>query len=392
MTLRTRILVATTAMVAVASPVLGATVGATAPPPADPPAVTLTDLPPIDLPVDLAWRDGDPALYVVTQHGKIEQVNADTVTTVLDIGDLIAFGGEQGLLGLTFAPSGDLAYVNYTDNNGDTTIAELAVDAAGTFNRESLRILLVIEQPYENHNGGDLTFGPDGMLYIGMGDGGAGGDPERRSQDLTTLLGKMLRIDPSQPSSGPSGDLQYSIPADNPFVGQEGARGEIWSVGVRNPWRFSFDAETGDLWIADVGQNAVEEIDVAPADGNGLNAGLGLNFGWSGYEGNDVYNSDVVVEGHHPPIYTYPHDGRCSVSGGVRARGEGAGPLAGWYVFGDYCTGQVFALGVSGAGTEMVATGDAVEIATTSGINAVVSGPNGEVYVLAAGVQRIDPA
>ena len=198
----------------------------------------------------------------------------------------------------------------------------------------------------------------------------------------------MLRIDPSTPS----GDLQYTIPADNPFVGQEGALGEIWSVGVRNPWRFSFDAETGDLWIADVGQGAIEEVDVAPADGNGLNAGLGLNFGWSGYEGNDVFNADVTVEGHYPPIYTYPHDGRCSISGGVRARGEGAGSLAGWYVFGDYCTGQVFALTVSGEGNEMTLAGDATEIATTDAIAAVVSGPTGELYVLGgAGVQRIDP-
>jgi glucose/arabinose dehydrogenase len=386
----TRIRAAVAAIVATAiAPLAGGTADATTPPPAAAPAVSLTPLPPIAGPVDLAWRADDSALYVVTQGGTIEQVAGETVTTVLDIADLIAFGGEQGLLGLAFAPSGDLAYVNFTDTNGNTNIAELAVDAAGVFDRDSLRTVLVIEQPYANHNGGDVAFGPDGMLYIGMGDGGSGGDPERRSQNLTTLLGKMLRIDPSTPS----GDLQYTIPPDNPFVGQAGALGEIWSVGVRNPWRFAFDAETGDLWIADVGQNAVEEIDVAPADGNGLNAGLGLNFGWSGYEGNDVFNADVVVEGHYPPIHTYPHDGRCSVSGGVRARGDGAGALAGWYVFGDYCTGQVFALGVSGEGTEMAATGDAFEIATTDAITAVVSGPTGELYVLGgAGVQRIDPA
>ena len=388
MTTRIRAAVAAIVVTAIA-PLAGGAADATTAPPAEAPAVSLTALPPIAGPVDLAWRADDPALYIVTQGGTIEQVAGETVTTVLDITDLIAFGGEQGLLGLAFAPSGDVAYVNFTDTSGHTNIAELAVDATGVFNRDSLRTVLVVEQPYANHNGGDVAFGPDGMLYIGMGDGGAGGDPERRSQDLTTLLGKMLRIDPSTPS----GDLQYTIPADNPFVGQEGARGEIWSVGVRNPWRFAFDADTGDLWIADVGQNAVEEIDVAPADGNGVNAGLGLNFGWSGYEGNDVFNADVVVEGHYPPIYTYPHDGRCSVSGGVRARGEGAGALASWYVFGDYCTGQVFALGVSGEGTEMAATGDAFEIATTDAITAVVSGPTGELYVLGgAGIQRIDPA
>jgi glucose/arabinose dehydrogenase len=388
MTLRTGATAVAVALVAVAG-VVDSPASATVAPLAAPPPVTLTPLPSIAVPVDLTWREGDEALYVVTQGGRVEQVVGDTVTNVLDVGDLISFEGEQGLLGLAFAPSGDRAYINFTDNSGDTNIAELAVDAAGAFKRDSLRTILVIDQPYHNHNGGGVRFGPDGMLYIGMGDGGSAGDPERRSQNLGDLLGKMLRIDPATPS----GDLQYTIPADNPFVGQDGARGEIWSVGLRNPWRFSFDSETGDLWIADVGQSAVEEIDVAPADGNGLNAGLGLNFGWSGYEGNDVYNSDVVVEGHYAPIATYPHDGRCSVSGGVRARGDGAGALAGWYVFGDYCSGQVFALAVTGEGTEMTAAGEPVEIARTGEITAVMSGPTGELYVLGgAGVERIDPA
>ena len=370
------------------APIDASSVGATAPP-AGPPAVVLTDLPSISGPLGLAVREGDDALYVVTQGGTIAQFAGDVVTPVLDISDLISFGGEQGLLGLAFAPAGDKAYVNFTDRAGDTNIVELAVDDAGMFDRESMRTVLVVDQPYPNHNGGDVAFGPDGMLYIGMGDGGAGGDPVRRAQNLESLLGKMLRIDPSTPS----GDLQYTIPADNPFVGQAGAMGEIWAVGLRNPWRFAFDAETGDLWIADVGQGTTEEVDVAPADGNGLNAGLGLNFGWSGYEGNDVYNTDVVVAGHYPPIFTYPHDGRCSISGGVRARGDGAGPLAGWYVFGDYCSGQVFALPLTGEGTEIAVAGDVVEIARTSAVTAVVSGPHGEVYVLgAAGVQRLDPA
>jgi hypothetical protein len=227
------------------------------------------------------------------------------------------------------------------------------------------------------------------MLYIGMGDGGGAGDPDRNAQNLRSLLGKLLRIDPATPS----GELQYTIPAGNPFVAQEGARGEIWAVGLRNPWRFSFDVETGDLWIGDVGQGAVEEVDVAPADGNGVNAGFGLNFGWSGYEGDDVYNSDVEVLGHYGPIYTYPHDGRCSISGGVRARGAGAGPLAGWYVFADYCTGQVFALPVTGEMNDLAAGGEAVEIAETEPITGVMSGPSGEVYVLGnGGVQRLDPA
>ena len=384
----TKIIATSAAAVVLVGAALAAPAGATAPP-TEPPAVALTLVAEVGGPVDLTWRDGDAGLYVVGQGGTVSQVAGPTTTVVLDITDLTTGEGERGLLGLAFSPAGDLAYVNFTDLNGDTNIAEFAVDAAGVFNRDSLRTVLTIEQPYANHNGGDLAFGPDGMLYIGMGDGGDGGDPQRYAQNLESLLGKMLRIDPATPS----GDLQYTVPADNPFVGQDGALGEIWSVGLRNPWRFSFDAETGDLWIADVGQSAVEEIDVAPADGEGLNAGRGLNFGWSGYEGNDVFNSDTPVEGQWAPIHTYPHDGRCSISGGVRGRGEGAGALAGWYVYGDYCTGQVFAVPISGEGTAMAAAGDEAEIATTDQVTALVSGPTGELYVLGgAGVQRIDPA
>ena len=391
--MRTHLTRLTTSIAAASALVAGAALatpaGATAPP-SEPPAVTLTPVAEVGGPVDMAWREGDvAAVYVVSQDGTITQISGDATNVVLDITDLTSANGEQGLLGLAFAPAGDKAYVNFTDNNGDTNIAEFAVDEAGVFNRDSLRTVLTIDQPYDNHNGGDLAFGPDGMLYIGTGDGGAGGDPERRAQNMQELLGKMLRIDPSTPS----GDLGYTIPADNPFVGQESARGEIWSVGLRNPWRFAFDAETGDLWIADVGQGEIEEIDVAPADGDGMNAGRGLNFGWSGYEGTQVFNSDTPVDGRQPPIYEYSHDsGRCSVSGGARARGDGAGALAGWYVFADYCTGEVFAFPVTGEGTELAA-GDMTVIATTDQITAVMSSPTGELYVLGwAGVQRIDPA
>ena len=227
------------------------------------------------------------------------------------------------------------------------------------FDRDSLRTVLFVEQPYPNHNGGDLAFGPDGMLYIGLGDGGAGGDPERRALNMAELLGKMLRIDPSTPS----GDLGYTIPADNPFVGTEGARGEIWSIGLRNPWRYSFDPETGDLWIADVGQGNIEEINVAPAT-DGMDAGRGSNFGWSAYEGSQRFNDDVTAENHSGPIFEYDHSGgRCSISGGVRARGEGAGPLAGWYVYADYCTGEVMAISVSGEGAGVTVSPEAAVLA-----------------------------
>jgi glucose/arabinose dehydrogenase len=348
---------------------------------ASPPEVTLTQVAEVDEPMDLTWRTGDEGLYFAGQSGRVTRLVGDTQTVVLDITEMTQRGGEQGLLGLAFSPDGTRAYVNFTVDGGDTNVAEFSVDAEGIFDPASMRIILEIDQPYDNHNGGDLAFGPDGMLYIGMGDGGSGGDPDRRAQDLGELLGKMLRID----VSAPSGDLPYTIPESNPFVGVDGARGEIWSVGLRNPWRYSFDPETGDLWIADVGQNEIEEISVAPAT-SGLDAGRGVNFGWSAYEGSDRFNDDVEVEDHTGPIFEYSHDDdRCSVSGGVRARGEGAGPLAGWYVFADYCTGEVFGLDVTGDGTDLAASGDWVELAEAGDdekATAVVSAPDGSVYVL----------
>ena len=353
--------------------------------------MALTPIANVESPVDLAWRQGDNALYVVGQHGEIVRVDGEATSVVLDIDDLTDSGGEQGLLGLAFGPEGTTAYINFTDNNGDTNVAELAVAGDGTFDAATLRTVLVVDQPYDNHNGGDLAFGPDGMLYIGLGDGGSGGDPERRATNMAELLGKMLRIDPTTPS----GDLQYTIPDDNPFVGTEGARGEIWSVGLRNPWRYSFDPETGDLWIADVGQNTIEEINLAAATG-GVGAGRGLNFGWSAFEGTQPYNSDVTVEGHVPPVFEYDHSGgRCSVSGGVRARGDGAGALAGWYVFADYCSGEVLALAVDGAGSDMTVGAEAATLVSTGeSVSAVAAGPDGAVYVLTSGntVYRLDAA
>jgi len=322
-------------------------------------------------PVDLTWRAGDDALYVVLQGGSIVPVRDGVAgSPVLDIGGSITSGGEQGLLGLAFHPTKPLAYVDYTNEDGNTVIAEYAVADNGTFDTASARTLLTIDQPFPNHNGGNVEFGPDGYLYIGMGDGGAANDPERRGFDTSELLAKILRIDPT-----PDGDQPYTIPADNPFVGVDGARPEIWSVGVRNPWRFSFDPATGDLWIGDVGQGQWEEIDLARAVDGG---GRGLNFGWSAFEGTHRFNDDQSADGVTMPIFEYEHgDAGCSVTGGAVYRGNDVPSLAGWYLFSDFCSGIVTAL----QATNGALTGQ-VELGTISGVSAICAGPDGELYVL----------
>lgn len=336
-------------------------------------------------PVDIAFRTGDPTLYVVQQDGRIVTVDDGKVgSTVLDISQKISTDNEQGLLGMAFHPTEPLAYVDYTNASGDTVVAEFAVNADGSFDASSERAVIGIDQPYANHNGGEVVFGPDGYLYIGLGDGGSANDPQRHALDLTSYLGKILRIDPVA-----SGGKPYTVPDDNPFVGNASAKPEIWSYGLRNPWRFDFDTATGDLWIADVGQNQWEEVDLATAADGG---GKGVNFGWSAFEGTHRFNTDQSDAGVTPPIWEYPHgDEGCSVSGGAVYRGSDVPSLVGWYVVADYCSGKVWALQ---AGADDTLAGN-VPLGVVANPSAVVRGPDGELYVLAHGegsIVRITPS
>lgn len=285
-------------------------------------------------PVGIAHA-GDDRLFVVQQGGQIRILNSDGTinsTPFLNLTSIISSGGERGLLGLAFHPdyaTNGRFFVNYTNTSGHTVIARYEVsddpdvaDADGT-------ILLTINQPFSNHNGGNIHFGPDGYLWISMGDGGSGGDPNNHGQNINSLLGKMLRIDVDGET--------YTSPSDNPFVGTDGAD-EIWAYGLRNAWKFSFDRETGDVWIADVGQNAIEEINRESS------TEAGLNYGWRCYEGNNTYNTSGCASADTMtfPVATYNHSGgRCSITGGYIYRGALYPNLTGKYFFADYCSGEI---------------------------------------------------
>jgi glucose/arabinose dehydrogenase len=235
---------------------------------------------------------------------------------------------------MAFSPdyeSNGLFYVDYTDNEGDSRIVEYSA-ADGVADPGSARELMRVDQPFPNHNGGLVLFGPDGDLYVGFGDGGSAADPDRNGQDLSTLLGKILRIDPE-----PDGDRPYTVPADNPFAGDAGARGEIFAYGLRNPWRFSFDPRTRDLAIGDVGQDAFEEIDYVDFAQAG-----GANFGWSAFEGKARFNEDQPADDAIPPVLVASHeDGNCSITGGLVVRDPRLTGLDGRYVYGDLCKGEL---------------------------------------------------
>jgi glucose/arabinose dehydrogenase len=324
---------------------------------------------------------------VVSRFGTVERWgrDGDLVDEVLDIDAYTTGEGERGLLGLTFRERDGAwtAFVNYTNLDDDTVIASYPVRADGTFDTSTQQgtAIIAIDQPYKNHNGGGVVVGPDGYLYIGMGDGGSANDPERYALNTSSLLGKMLRIDPRT-------DGGYDIPADNPYVGVADAREEIWSIGLRNPWRFSFDPQ-GNLWVADVGQGNIEEVSVAAA-GEQTTGGRGVSFGWSAYEGSGRFNQDVVSDNALAPVHEYTHDnGACSISGGAIGTNAATPSRAGWYFFSDYCSGKVSAILTDGTRTvmeETVATGlsevTAVRTTSTSLYVLSLSGPVYEIRVV----------
>jgi glucose/arabinose dehydrogenase len=349
--------------------------------------VKLTPVAQATEPVFVATRPGDAAtLYIAERGGRLRALRNGALVEapVLDISSLTLAGGERGFLGFAFAPDGSHLYVDYTDRDGNSHIDEYAVAADGTVDPATRRQVLFQQQPYPNHNGGEVIFGPDGYLYIGFGDGGSAGDPQRHGLDLGTWLGKILRIDPRA-----SGDQPYSVPADNPFVNQAGAEPEIWSYGLRNPWRFSFDRATKDLWIGDVGQGNIEEVDRATvADGQGK----GTNWGWSAFEGRARYNADQSPDGTVGPVFQYTHEnGNCSVTGGYIYRGAAIPALRGAYLYTDYCGRGVRAIVVDAAGN----AGDAVQLTDQPGsIVSFGEDANGEIYVCSLSgntVYRIDP-
>lgn len=333
----------------------------------------------LDAPVLLiADPAGGPDL-VVEQPGRVVRLD-DGRHAVLDIREDVAYGGEQGLLGLAFHPAfGDnqLAYVNYTGRGGQTVIEQFRVDASGDFDLASRLVLLEIPQPAGNHNGGMIAFGPDGHLWIGTGDGGGADDRFGQGQRADTLLGAMLRI-----AVGVEGVPTYAIPPDNPYADGDGGAPEVWAIGLRNPWRFTFDA--GTVWIADVGQNRIEEISASPTTAGAL------NYGWPIMEGSDCFAASAcVTDGLVLPVAEYDHGQGCSITGGHVYRGDAIPELRGQYLFSDFCSG--FIRSFSPDTGEFDWTPGTGTIASVSGFGV---GGDGEMYVvsLRGTVHRLERA
>ena len=307
------------------------------------PVVSLPD--PIALVARPGTGNGTGDLYVATRDGRVWLMAADgdePPEMVLDIGDLTTTSCEEGLLGMAFSPDGSNLYLHYTDLRGDNQIVDYPM-SGHRVQGDRGRAVLSVNEPACNHNGGHIAFGPEGYLWLGFGDGGGANDMFNHGQNLDSLLATMVRIDPE--ATGESG---YAIPADNPFV-NGGAQPEIWAYGARNPWRFSFDRATGDLWIADVGQNDWEEIHVLRASDGWA---PGANLGWPLFEGNERFAGTATPDDLDFPVHVYSHDVGCSVTGGHVYRGSAIPHLEGAYVFGDYCAGRLWALTIDDQGVD----------------------------------------
>jgi glucose/arabinose dehydrogenase len=336
-----------------------------------------------DSPVQLTnAQDGSGRLFVVEQTGRIKVLKDGVLLgTFLNVADELSIGGERGLLGLAFHPnyeSNGYFYVNFTRSNGDTVINRYRVSSTNpnaAVRSSAFRIMTIGQPPYDNHKGGMLAFGPDGYLYIGTGDGGSSGDPGNRGQRTDTLLGKMLRID----VNGTTSSRNYRVPSSNPYVGKTGWD-EIWSRGLRNPWRFSFDRATGTLWIGDVGQDDFEEINRATNTGTSATRGRGANYGWRVLEGRHCYNpsSGCNRSGKHVPVVEYAHNEGCSVTAGYVYRGSRVPALANRYIFGDYCSGTIWAISAIAG----IPATKGVVLSTSMHISSFGEDGSGELYVV----------
>lgn len=338
----------------------------------------------LSFPLYLTAPVGDPRLFIVEKGGAIRIVKDGAVLPApfLDLTGRVSTGGEQGLLGLAFHPSyaaNGRLIVHYTDRTGDTRVSQFQVsDDPDAADPASEILILAADQPFANHNGGQVLFGPDGYLYVMLGDGGSAGDPGGRGQSLADLLGSILRIEPL-PAGG------YAVPADNPFAGVAGARPEIWSYGLRNPWRVAFDPVTGDLYVADVGQARWEEVSVSPAGGRGV------NYGWNVMEGPACVAAGCDESGLELPLVSYDHSEGCSITGGFVYRGTAIPALRGHYFYSDFCAGWVRSFRLeAGAAVDQY---DWPTLAPGGSVPSFGRDAQGELYVLSAAgvVYRVVP-
>lgn len=355
--------------------------------------LSTTEIGEFDTPISLVSRTGDPSLYVAERDGRVRRVAVEgegsdrTYTAedepLLDISDEVTTEGERGLLDITFSPDGARLYLSYSQApEGTSKVISYSYDG-NAVDEGSRREILSIDDFRPNHNGGDVEFGPDGFLYFAMGDGGGSGDPQQTSQDTSRLLGKVMRIDPE----GAAGDEPYLIPGDNPFADGSGGQPEIWLYGVRNPWRITFDAANGDLWIADVGQGAWEEIDYFAASAG---SGRGANLGWSEMEGAHPFEGGANPPDGVLPVFEYPYgDAGCAIVGGVVYRGSANPGLDGAYLFGDFCMSRLRAIRQNGGAVVDEVTFDA----QVAGLVSFGQDNGGAVYAVSLDgpIYRLDP-